>query len=93
MLKPLEDRVIIKLLEAQETSKGGILLPTSAQEKSSVAEVVAMGPGKLVDGKYVPMNVKVGDKVLFSKYAGTEIKYEGVEYSILKQEDILAIVE
>ncbi len=93
MLKPLEDRVIIKLLEAQETSKGGILLPTSAQEKSSVAEVVAIGPGKLVDGKYVPMNVKVGDKVLFSKYAGTEIKYEGVEYSILKQEDILAIVE
>lgn len=93
MLKPLGDRVIIKLIEVEETSKGGILLPSAAKEKSSVAEVVAVGPGKNIDGKTIPMDVKVGDRVIFSKYSGTEIKYEGIDYIILKQEDILAIVE
>ena len=93
MLKPLGDRVIIKLIEVEETSKGGILLPSAAKEKSSVAEVVAVGPGKNIDGKIIPMDVKVGDRVIFSKYSGTEIKYEGIDYMILKQEDILAIVE
>lgn len=93
MLKPLGDRVIIRLIEENETTKGGILLPSTAKEKSSVAEIVAVGTGKYVDGKVIPLDVKVGDKVIFSKYSGTEIKYEGVEYSILKQDDILAIVE
>lgn len=93
MLKPLGDRVIIKMIEIKETSKGGILLPSAAQEKSSVAEIVAVGTGKCVDGKIVPLDVKVGDKVIFSKYSGTEVKYEGDEYLILKQDDILAIVE
>lgn len=93
MLKPLGNRVIIRLIEENETTKGGILLPSTAKEKSSVAEIVAVGTGKYVDGKVIPLDVKVGDKVIFSKYSGTEIKYEGVEYSILKQDDILAIVE
>lgn len=93
MLKPLGDRVIIKMIEIKETSKGGILLPSAAQEKSSVAEIVAVGTGKCVDGKIVPLDVNVGDKVIFSKYSGTEVKYEGDEYLILKQDDILAIVE
>lgn len=93
MLKPLGDRVIIRMIEIKETSKGGILLPSTAQEKSSVAEVVAVGTGKCVDGKIIPLDLKVGDKVIFSKYSGTEVKYEGDEYLILKQDDILAIVE
>lgn len=93
MLKPLGDRVVIKMIEVKESSKGGILLPSAAQEKSSVAEIVAVGNGKCVDGKIIPLEVKVGDRVIFSKYSGTEIKYEGVEYTILKQEDILAIIE
>lgn len=93
MLKPLGDRVIIKMIEIKETSKGGILLPSAAQEKSSVAEIVAVGAGKCVDGNIIPLDVKVGDKVIFSKYSGTEVKYEGDEYLILKQDDILAIIE
>lgn len=93
MLKPLGDRVIIKICDEKETSKGGILLPSTAQEKSSVAEIVAIGNGKCIEGKIVPLDVKVGDKVVFSKYSGTEIKYEDVDYLILKQDDILAIVE
>jgi len=93
MLKPLGDRVVIKMIEVSETSKGGILLPSSAKEKSSVAEIVAVGSGKCVDGKVLPLEVKVGDRVIFSKYSGTEIKYENAEYIILKQDDILAIVE
>ena len=93
MLKPLGDRVIVKLTEAQEVTKGGIVLPTAAKEKSSIAEVVAVGPGGMIDGKEVKMTLKVGDKVVCSKYAGTEIKYEGEEYLIVKEEDILAIVE
>ncbi len=93
MLKPLENRVVVKMIEEKETSMGGILLPTTAQEKSSVAEIVAVGPGKNVDGHIVPLDVKVGDRVVISKYAGTEIKFEGVDYLILKQDDILAIIE
>lgn len=92
-IKPLGDRVVIKRLEAEETTKSGIVLPGSAKEKPQEAEVVAVGPGGVVDGKEVRMEVKVGDKVLFSKYAGTEVKIDGEEYSILRQDDILAIVE
>ncbi|MFU0824793.1 co-chaperone GroES [Clostridium sp.] len=92
-IKPLGDRVVIKRLEAEETTKSGIVLPGSAKEKPQEAEVVAVGPGGLVNGKEVRMEVKVGDKVLFSKYAGTEVKIDGEEYTILRQDDILAIVE
>ena len=92
-IKPLADRVVIKMVEAEETTKSGIILTASAQENPSVAEIVAVGPGGNVDGTEVTMNVKVGDKVLISKYAGTEVKVDGVEYSILRQSDILAIVE
>lgn len=93
MLKPLGDRVIVKLTEMEETTKSGIVLPSAAKEKSSIAEVVAVGPGGTIDGKQVTMTLKVGDKVVCSKYAGTEIKYEGTEYTILKESDVLAIVE
>ena len=92
-IKPLADRVVIKMLEAEETTKGGIILTSSAQEKPQVAEIVAVGPGGVVDGEKVVMEVKVGDKVLISKYAGTEVKVDGVEYTILRQSDFLAIVE
>lgn len=92
-IKPLGDRVVIKMLESEETTKSGIVLPGSAKEKPQVAEVVAVGPGTVVDGKEVKMEVKVGDKVLMSKYSGTEVKYDGQEYTILKQSDILAVVE
>lgn len=93
MLKPLGDRVIVKSAETEETTKSGIVLPSTAKEKSGIAQVVAVGPGGMIDGKDIVMSVKVGDKVVCSKYAGTEIKYDGIEYSILKQSDILAIVE
>lgn len=92
-IKPLADRVVIKMVEAEETTKSGIILTASAQEEPSIAEVVAVGPGGNVDGKDIVMNVKVGDRVLISKYAGTEVKVDGVEYSILRQSDILAVVE
>ena len=92
-IRPLLDRVVIKKLESEETTKSGIVLPGSAKEKPEVAEIVAVGPGGIVDGKEVKMEVKVGDKVLTSKYAGTEVKFKGAEYTILKQSDILAIVE
>ena len=92
-IKPLSDRVVVKMLESEETTKSGIVLPGSAKEKPQEAEVVAIGPGAVVDGKTVPMAVKGGDKVRMSKYAGTEVKYNGTEYTILKQGDILAIVE
>lgn len=91
-IKPLADRVVIKMLEAEETTKGGIILAGSAKEKPQVAEIVAVGPGGVVDGKEVVMEVKVGDKVMISKYAGTEVKLDGVEYTILRQSDILGIV-
>lgn len=92
-IKPLADRVVIKMLEAEETTKGGIILTSSAQEKPEIAEIVAVGPGGVVDGEKVVMEVKVGDKVLISKYAGTEVKVDGVEYTILRQSDVLAIVD
>ena len=92
-IKPLVDRVVIKLAEEEETSKGGLILTGSAKEKPQVAEVVAVGPGGLVDGKEVEMIVKVGDKVLTSKYSGTEVKVDGEECTIVRQSDILAIVE
>jgi len=92
-IKPLADRVVIKMLEAEETTKGGIILAGSAKEKPQIAEVTAVGPGGVVDGKEIKMELKVGDRVLISKYAGTEVKLDGVEYTILKQSDILAIVE
>lgn len=92
-IKPLGDRVVIKKLEAEEKTKSGIVLPGQAKEQPQMAEVVAVGPGGVVDGKEIKMEVKVGDKVIFSKYAGTEVKYDGVEYTILKQNDILATVE
>ena len=92
-MKPLGDRVVIKNLEAEETTKGGIILTNSAKEKPVMAEVVAVGPGGNVDGKEIVMNVTVGDKVIYSKYAGTEIKLDGKKYIIVRQSDILAIVE
>lgn len=92
-IKPLSDRVLIKMEEAEETTKSGILLTGSAKEKPQVADVIAVGPGGVVDGKEVKMTVKVGDRVLTSKYAGTEIKMDGEEYTIVRQSDILAVVE
>ena len=92
-IKPLADRVVIKMVEAEETTKSGIILAGSAKEKPQVAEVVAVGPGGLVDGKEVQMYLKSGDMVLMSKYSGTEVKIDGIEYTILRQSDILAIVE
>ncbi|MBQ1956578.1 MAG: co-chaperone GroES [Clostridia bacterium] len=92
-IRPLADRVVIKSVEAEEKTKTGIILTASAQEKPQIAEVVAVGPGGNVDGKEIVMNVKVGDKVITSKYAGTEVKCDGVEYNIVRQSDILAIVE
>lgn len=89
-IKPLGDRVVIKMVESEETTKSGIVLPGSAKEKPQYAEVVAVGPGGIVDGKDVKMEVKVGDKVLLSKYAGTEVKLDGAEYTILRQSEILA---
>lgn len=92
-LKPLNDRVILKQLEAEETTKGGIILTTQSKEKPQQAEVIAVGPGAVVDGKVVPMTVQVGQTVVYSKYAGTEVKLEDVEYIVVKESDILAIVE
>jgi len=92
-LKPLCDRVVIKQLEAEETTKSGIVLPSNAKEKPQQAEVVAVGPGGMVDGKEIKMEVKAGDKVIYSKYAGTEVKLDEDEFIIVKQSDILAIVE
>ena len=92
-IKPLADRVVIKTVEAEETTKSGIILTGSAKEKPQVAVVLAVGPGGMVDGKEVEMLVKVGDKVLTSKYSGTEVKVDGEECTIVRQSDILAIVE
>ncbi len=92
-IKPLADRVVIKMLESEETTKSGIVLPGAAKEKPQMAEIVAVGPGGVVDGKEIVMEVKVGDRVLMSKYAGTEVKVDGEEYIILRQSDILAKVE
>ena len=92
-LVPLGDRVVLKELKAEETTKSGIVLPGQAQEKPQQAEVIAVGPGGVVEGKEVKMEVAVGNKVIYSKYAGTEVKLDGEEYIIVKQDDILAICE
>lgn len=92
-LVPLGDRVVLKQLEAEETTKSGIVLPGQSKEKPQQAEVIAVGPGGTVDGKEVKMEVKVGDQVIYSKYAGTEVKLEEEEYIIVKQNDILAVVQ
>ena len=89
MIKPLADRVLIKMVESEETTKSGIILSSGSKEKPQIAEVVAVGPGT----EDVKMNVKVGDKVIINKYSGTEVKFEGTEYTIVKQEDILAVVD
>lgn len=93
MIKPLLDRVVLKLIEAEETTKSGILLASSSKEKPHIARVVAVGPGGTVDGKEIKMQLNVGDKVIFSKYAGTEVKYEEEDYIIVRQDDVLAVVE
>ena len=92
-IRPLGDRVVIKKLEAESTTKSGIVLTGTAKEQPQEAKVMAVGPGAVVDGKRVEMDVKVGDKILYSKYAGTEVKVDGEEYTILRQSDILAIVD
>ena len=92
-VKPLFDRVVIKNVETEEVTKGGIVLPGSAKEKPQMAEVLAVGPGGLVDGKEVKMQVKVGQKVIYSKYAGTEVKLDDEKFIIVKQSDILAVIE
>ena len=93
MIKPLGDRVLVKMIEVETTTKSGIILNAGAKEKPQIAEVVAVGPGEIIDGEKVKMQVKVGDKVITGKYSGTEVKYEGVEYLIVRQSDVLAIVE
>ena len=90
---PLADRVVIKAVEVEETTKGGLILTGSAKEKPQVAEVIAVGPGGVVDGKEITMQVKAGDKVIYSKYSGTEVEVEDEKYVIVKQSDILAVVE
>ena len=92
-LRPLFDKVVLKKVEAEETTKTGIILPGSAQEKPQMSEVVAVGPGGMVDGKEVAMTLKVGDKVIVGKYSGTEVKLDGVEYTVVSQSDVLAVVE
>jgi chaperonin GroES len=92
-IKPLGDRVVIKAVEMEETTKSGIVLPGTAKEKPMQGEVLAVGSGEIVDGKKVPLELKVGDKVIYSKYAGTEVKIDGDEYLILRQSDVLAIIE
>ena len=92
-IKPLADKVVVKKLQAEETTKSGIILSSGAQQKPQIAEIVAVGPGGIVDGKEVKMELSVGEKVLVSKYAGTQVKIDGTEYTILSQSDVLAIVE
>ena len=92
-IKPLGDRIVIKVLEKEERTAGGIVLPDTAKEKPQKGEVLAVGSGELIDGKRVPLEVKVGDKIIFSKYAGTEVKIDNEEYLILRQSDVLAIIE
>jgi len=92
-IRPLADRVVIRKVEAEERTASGIVLPGTAKEQPQIAEVVEVGPGGIVDGKEIKMELKVGDKVIFQKYSGTEVKLEGQEYTILRQNDVLAIVE
>ncbi len=93
MIKPLGDRVLIKMIESEETTKSGIILSPASKERPQIAEVLEVGPGEVVDGKTVEMKVKKGDKVIVNKYSGTEIKYDGQEMIIVKQSDVLAVVE
>ena len=93
MIKPLGSRVLIKMKEGEETTKSGIILSSSAQEKPQIAEVIEVGPGDKIDGKIEEMQIKKGDNIIINKYSGTEVKYEGIDYLIVKQEDILAIVD
>ena len=93
MIKPLGSRVLIKMKEGEETTKSGIILSGAAQEKPQIAEVIEIGPGEIIDGKREEINVKKGDNIIISEYSGTKVKYEGEEYIIVKQDDILAIVE
>lgn len=93
MIRPLQDRVVIKMIESEETTKSGIILSSSSKEKPQIAEVLEVGPGGNVDGKNIEMYIKKGDKVITNKYSGTEVKYEGQDLIIVKQSDILAIVE
>ena len=93
MVKPLSDRVLVQMQKVEETTKSGIILSSSAQEKPQIAKVIEVGPGLKVDGKLEEMYVKKGDKVILNKYAGTEVKYEGEDYIIVRQDDILAIVD
>ncbi len=93
MLRPLQDRVVIKMMESEETTKSGIILSANSKEKPQIAEVIAVGPGLKQDGKIVPLEVKTGDKVVVSKYSGTEVKYEEEELIIVRENDILAVVE
>ncbi len=92
-IKPLADRIVIKMTEAEETTKSGLILASASKEKPQIAEVVAVGPGGMVDGEKIDMYLKVGDNFLLSKYAGTEVKVDDVEYTILRQSEVLAIVE
>jgi chaperonin GroES len=92
-IKPLGDRIVIKVLEKEEKTKGGIVLPETAKEKPQKGEVLAVGSGEIIDGKKVPLEVSVGDKIIFSKYAGTEVKMDDQEYLILRQSDVLAIIQ
>jgi chaperonin GroES len=92
-LRPLGDKVVLKFLEAEEKTKGGIILASSAQEKPQVAEIIAVGPGGVVDGKDIKMELKVGDKVILNKYAGTEVKLDEEKYTVCRQSDVLAVVE
>ena len=93
MIKPLGDRVLLKMVDAEQTTKSGIILASNAKEKPQIAEVIAVGPGGKIDGEEIEMYIKVGDKVIVNKYAGTEVKFEGEDFIIIKQEDVLAIVE
>ena len=93
MIKPLQDRVVIKMVENEETTKSGIILSSGAKEKPQIAEIIEVGPGGEIDGKPIKMYVKKGDRVIVSKYAGTEVKIDGTDYIIVKQEDILAVIK
>lgn len=92
-IRPLHDRVIVKRIEEEEKTKGGLIIPDTAKEKPQEGRVVAVGPGKQDDGKVIPLGVKAGDKILFGKYSGTEIKLDGVEHLIMKEDDILGVIE
>jgi chaperonin GroES len=92
-IKPLGDRIIIKVIESEETTKSGIVLPGTAKEKPMQGEVLAVGSGEMVEGKKIPLELKVGDKVIYSKYSGTEVKMDGNEYLIVRQSDVLAVIE